>query len=144
MSQLPIEMILRAPRHPSQTIRFCFHFALVLKSQTEAQRKERLSTHYQIFRRSNSKSSPDLSLPFTPSSGCYSQEGKSVWREIGQMMRWMVSCPYFLSGLFSSIMRELANISHDGPKWILLDGDIDPMWIESLNTVMDDNKVSRA
>ncbi|XP_036884188.1 dynein heavy chain 9, axonemal isoform X2 [Sturnira hondurensis] len=44
-------------------------------------------------------------------------------------------------GLFSSIMRELANITHDGPKWILLDGDVDPMWIESLNTVMDDNKV---
>ncbi|XP_059938625.1 dynein axonemal heavy chain 9 isoform X2 [Mesoplodon densirostris] len=44
-------------------------------------------------------------------------------------------------GLFSSVMRELSNITHDGPKWILLDGDIDPMWIESLNTVMDDNKV---
>ncbi|XP_077101765.1 dynein axonemal heavy chain 9 [Siphateles boraxobius] len=44
-------------------------------------------------------------------------------------------------GLFSNIMRELANISHAGPKWIVLDGDIDPMWIESLNTVMDDNKV---
>ncbi|XP_010211142.1 PREDICTED: dynein heavy chain 17, axonemal, partial [Tinamus guttatus] len=43
-------------------------------------------------------------------------------------------------GLFSSTMRDLANITHKGPKWIILDGDIDPMWIESLNTVMDDNK----
>ncbi len=44
-------------------------------------------------------------------------------------------------GLFSVIMRDLSNILHDGPKWIVLDGDIDPMWIESLNTVMDDNKI---
>ncbi|RZC39341.1 MT, DHC N2, AAA 7, DHC N1 and/or AAA 9 domain containing protein [Asbolus verrucosus] len=44
-------------------------------------------------------------------------------------------------GLFSVIMREQANLSGDGPKWIVLDGDIDPMWIESLNTLMDDNKV---
>uniref|UniRef100_A0A8C3PC88 Dynein axonemal heavy chain 11 n=1 Tax=Chrysemys picta bellii TaxID=8478 RepID=A0A8C3PC88_CHRPI len=44
-------------------------------------------------------------------------------------------------GLFSSLLREQANITQDGPKWIVLDGDIDPMWIESLNTVMDDNKV---
>ncbi|XP_068101608.1 dynein axonemal heavy chain 11-like isoform X2 [Hyperolius riggenbachi] len=44
-------------------------------------------------------------------------------------------------GLFSFTMRELFIIPHDGPKWIVLDGDIDPMWIESLNTVMDDNKV---
>ncbi|KAK7475395.1 hypothetical protein BaRGS_00033345, partial [Batillaria attramentaria] len=44
-------------------------------------------------------------------------------------------------GLFSVIMRDLANMSGDGPKWIVLDGDIDPMWIESLNTVMDDNKI---
>uniref|UniRef100_A0A8C9W8T1 Dynein axonemal heavy chain 17 n=1 Tax=Scleropages formosus TaxID=113540 RepID=A0A8C9W8T1_SCLFO len=45
------------------------------------------------------------------------------------------------SWLFSNIMRELANISHDGPKWIVLDGDIDPMWIESLNHRHGCNKV---
>ncbi|XP_018327462.1 dynein beta chain, ciliary [Agrilus planipennis] len=44
-------------------------------------------------------------------------------------------------GLFSVLMREQANAVNDHPKWIVLDGDIDPMWIESLNTVMDDNKV---
>lgn len=44
-------------------------------------------------------------------------------------------------GLFSVIMRDQANLGGTGPKWIVLDGDIDPMWIESLNTVMDDNKV---
>lgn len=27
-------------------------------------------------------------------------------------------------GLFSVIMRDLANVTHDGPKWIVLDGDI--------------------
>lgn len=47
---------------------------------------------------------------------------------------------YILLGLLSIIMRDMSNISHEGPKWIVLDGDIDPMWIESLNTVMDDNK----
>ncbi|XP_014229978.1 dynein beta chain, ciliary-like [Trichogramma pretiosum] len=44
-------------------------------------------------------------------------------------------------GLVSVLMRDQANLQGDGPKWIIFDGDIDPMWIESLNTVMDDNKV---
>jgi len=42
-----------------------------------------------------------------------------------------------LTGILSVLMRDQANLTGDGPKWIILDGDIDPMWIESLNTVMD-------
>ena len=44
-------------------------------------------------------------------------------------------------GLFSSILREQASLTNQSPKWIILDGDIDPEWIESLNTLMDDNKL---
>lgn len=44
-------------------------------------------------------------------------------------------------GLLSSLMRDQASLTSTNPKWIILDGDIDPMWIESLNTLMDDNKV---
>lgn len=51
------------------------------------------------------------------------------------------SSSVYAVGLFSVIMRDQANLGGDNPKWIILDGDIDPMWIESLNTVMDDNKV---
>eukprot|EP00736_Rhodelphis_marinus_P001984 Rmarinus@m.1646 len=47
----------------------------------------------------------------------------------------------WMEGLFSRIFRVLASTEGDAPKWIVLDGDIDPEWIESLNTVMDDNKV---
>ncbi|KAM6314848.1 LOW QUALITY PROTEIN: dynein axonemal heavy chain 11 [Aegotheles albertisi] len=46
----------------------------------------------------------------------------------------------FIHGLLSSLLREQANITHEEPKWLVLDGDIDTMCIESLNTVMDDYK----
>lgn len=38
-------------------------------------------------------------------------------------------------------MRELANIPDDNPKWILLDGDLDANWVESMNSVMDDSRL---
>lgn len=44
-------------------------------------------------------------------------------------------------GLMSYYMRELANVPNEDPKWILLDGDLDANWIESMNSVMDDNRL---
>ena len=44
-------------------------------------------------------------------------------------------------GLLSKIMRDLGNIPNEKPKWILLDGDLDANWIESMNSVMDDNRM---
>lgn len=44
-------------------------------------------------------------------------------------------------GLVSKQMRDLANEPDKNPKWIVLDGDLDTEWIESMNSVMDDNKV---
>ena len=44
-------------------------------------------------------------------------------------------------GVLSQIMRDLGNQSDSLPKWIILDGDLDANWIESMNSVMDDNRM---
>ena len=43
-------------------------------------------------------------------------------------------------GLLSQIFRDLANTLTVKHEYLVLDGDIDAEWIESMNTVMDDNK----
>ena len=47
--------------------------------------------------------------------------------------------PY--DGIISKMMRDYSRMESGQPKWIILDGAIDAEWIESMNTVMDDNKV---
>ena len=47
-------------------------------------------------------------------------------------------------GILSSLMRRACTSVGDVEHWILLDGPVDTLWIESLNTVLDDTKVSTA
>jgi len=43
-------------------------------------------------------------------------------------------------GVLSNIFRQCAQDERPDEKWIVLDGPVDTLWIESMNTVMDDNK----
>lgn len=48
-------------------------------------------------------------------------------------------------GILSNVMRGLAKESEVNEitktNWIILDGPVDPLWIESMNTTLDDNKL---
>ena len=47
----------------------------------------------------------------------------------------------WIDGLFSCKLRDFSKETDTNPKWIVLDGDLDANWIESMNSVMDDNKL---
>ncbi|KAM4749227.1 dynein axonemal heavy chain 2 [Rhinophrynus dorsalis] len=44
-------------------------------------------------------------------------------------------------GILSSLMRTACADDRPDEKWIVFDGPVDTLWIESMNSVMDDNKV---
>lgn len=44
-------------------------------------------------------------------------------------------------GVLSSMMARLCRDESNDLRWMVLDGPVDTLWIESMNTVLDDNKV---
>lgn len=52
-----------------------------------------------------------------------------------------VSSNEWSDGVLSSIMRVQCADERPDEKWILFDGPVDTLWIESMNSLMDDNKV---
>jgi len=65
-----------------------------------------------------------------------------------ELYGYMTLAKDWKDGVLSIIMRgmsknfaDLGYHDYQTHKWVVLDGDIDAVWIESMNTVMDDNKV---
>ena len=63
-----------------------------------------------------------------------------------ELYGFMTLAKEWKDGVLSIIMRNMSkNVppyhEYQNYKWVVLDGDIDAVWIESMNTVMDDNKV---
>lgn len=44
-------------------------------------------------------------------------------------------------GVLSTMMSRLCKDESLDQRWMILDGPVDTLWIESMNTVLDDNKV---
>merc|ERR1711991_791925 len=67
---------------------------------------------------------------------------------VDELYGYMTLSKDWLDGALSIIMRGMSKCDRDlgynesqTAKWVVLDGDIDTLWIESMNSVMDDNKV---
>ncbi|CAH8499452.1 unnamed protein product [Schistosoma intercalatum] len=70
----------------------------------------------------------------------YSLNPKSL--SLGELYgEFNLSTNEWTDGVLSSIMRQTCSDGSPTLKWIIFDGPVDTLWIESMNSVMDDNKI---
>jgi len=56
-----------------------------------------------------------------------------------EMYGYVNSSQEWFDGLASKVMRLAAQETGDEKTWVVFDGPVDAIWIENMNTVLDDN-----
>jgi dynein heavy chain len=49
--------------------------------------------------------------------------------------------PQWHDGILSSVLKRICQEAKNDHRWMILDGPVDTLWIESMNSVLDDNKL---
>jgi dynein heavy chain len=92
----------------------------------------------------NCHNHPSQNKTAKPTTVYESVNPKSVTSD--ELYGYMTLAKDWKDGCLSIVMRNMSKewppyTAAQNQKWVVLDGDIDAVWIESMNTVMDDNKV---
>ena len=81
--------------------------------------------------------SPDASHQQTK---IFSLNPKSITMdELYGAANWMTG--EWTDGLVAILVREAVSDTSENKKWVTFDGPVDALWIENMNTVLDDNKM---
>ncbi|XP_013174903.1 PREDICTED: cytoplasmic dynein 2 heavy chain 1-like [Papilio xuthus] len=79
-----------------------------------------------------------------------SQQGQSIAEYViypkAMSRRWLLGhiepdTRQWTDGVISSVALQLATQPHEVSSWVVCDGEVEPEWVEALNSVLDDNRL---
>ncbi|XP_015752501.1 PREDICTED: dynein heavy chain 12, axonemal-like [Acropora digitifera] len=121
---------------------------LLLRSIMDVNLPKFLSHDIPLFEGIISDLFPGVSLP-KADYGTFLETAKEVWFRVinpksitmGQLFGQFDPVSHeWTDGIVANTFREYAADQTEIKKWVIFDGPIDTLWIESMNTVLDDNK----